>query len=129
MKSKGLQKIVLSKYQNGDTPTRIYRDLNSAIGLRTIEKWRKITYRSGTVTVSNPPGCSRLTRTKENIQQIPFTPKERRISARKLSMELGISQRSVWQIMKNDLELRSYKIVIEPLLSDDQTIKRKKLAN
>jgi len=28
MKSKDLQSIVLSKYQKGDTPTKIYRDLN-----------------------------------------------------------------------------------------------------
>ena len=31
--------------------------------------------------------------------------------------------------MKNDLGLRPYKIVIEPLLSNDQKIKRKKFAN
>ena len=38
MKSKDLQKIVLSMYQNGDTPTKIYRDFNGGIGLRTIER-------------------------------------------------------------------------------------------
>ena len=31
--------------------------------------------------------------------------------------------------MKNDLGLRPYKKVIEPLLSNDQKIKRKKFAN
>ena len=31
--------------------------------------------------------------------------------------------------MKNDLELRPYKKVIEPLLSNDQKIKRQKFAN
>ena len=31
--------------------------------------------------------------------------------------------------MKNDLELRSYQIVIETLLSNDQKIKWKKVAN
>ena len=44
-------------------------------------------------------------------------------------MELDISQKSVRRIIKNDLELRPYKIVIEPLLSNDQKIKRKKFAN
>ena len=38
-------------------------------------------------------------------------------------MELDISQTSVQQIMKNDLEPRSYKTVIKPLLSDNQRIK------
>ena len=31
--------------------------------------------------------------------------------------------------MKNDLGLRSYKVVIEPLLSDDQKVRWKKFAN
>ena len=39
MKSKDLQNVVLSKYQNGDTPTKIYHDLSGAIGLRTIKRW------------------------------------------------------------------------------------------
>jgi len=37
MKSKDLQKVVLSKYQKGDTPTRIYHDLNGTLGLSTIK--------------------------------------------------------------------------------------------
>ena len=38
MKSKDLQKIVFSKYQNGEIPTKIGRDLNDGIDLRTIER-------------------------------------------------------------------------------------------
>ena len=38
MKSKDLQNVVLSKYQNGDIPTKIHRDLNGRIGLRTIKR-------------------------------------------------------------------------------------------
>ena len=44
-------------------------------------------------------------------------------------MELDISQRSVRRIMKNDLGPRSYNVVIELLLSDDQKIEQKKFAN
>ena len=42
-------------------------------------------------------------------------------------MELGISDGSVRRIVKNDLGPRPHKIVIEPLVSDDQGIKRKKI--
>ena len=38
MKSKDFQKIVLSKCQNDDTSTKIYRDFNDEIGLTTIER-------------------------------------------------------------------------------------------
>ena len=56
MKSKGLQKIVLSKYQNDDTTAKIYRDFNDGIGLRTIERWCQIIRRSGSITLSSPTG-------------------------------------------------------------------------
>ncbi len=44
-------------------------------------------------------------------------------------MELDISERSVRRIMKNDLGLYPCKKVIEPLLSDEQKVKRKQFAN
>ena len=44
-------------------------------------------------------------------------------------MELGISATSIRRILKKDLGLKSYKKVIEPSLSNDQKIKRKKFAN
>ena len=67
MKSKDLQKVVLSTYQNGDNPTKIYRDLNGGIGLRTIERWCQMIRRSGCVKLSSPPGGPRFARTKDNI--------------------------------------------------------------
>ena len=128
MKSKDLQKVILSKYQNGDNPTKIHRDLNGGIGLRTIKRWCQMIRQSGSIKLSSPPGGPRFARTKGNIQKVRhrLRPKKR-VSARKLSMDLQISERSVRRIMKNDLGLRSYKKVIEPLLSNDQKIKRKKI--
>ncbi|CAF2122824.1 unnamed protein product [Rotaria magnacalcarata] len=70
MKSKDLQNIVLSKYQNGDTPTKNFRDLNGGIGLRTIKRWCQMILQSGSITLSNPPGCPRLARTKGNIRKV-----------------------------------------------------------
>ena len=85
---------------------------------------------SGSIKLSSPPGGPRFARTKGNIQKVKHRlRRKKRVSARKFSMELGISERSVRRIMKNDLWLRSYKKVIEPLLSNDQKIKRKKIAN
>jgi transposase len=72
MKSKDLQKVVLSKYQTGDTPTQIYHDLNGGVGLRTIERWCQMIRRSGSIELSSPPGFPRLVRTKENIQKVKY---------------------------------------------------------
>ena len=72
MKSKDLQKIVRSEYQNGDSSIQIYHDLNGGISLRTIERWCQMIYRSGSITSPSPPGCSRLIRTKENIQKVKY---------------------------------------------------------
>ena len=86
--------------------------------------------RSGTITLSKPLGGSRLARTKKNIQKVKNRlRRKKKVSARKISMELDISERSVRRIMKNDLGLYPYKKVIEPLLSDDQKLKRKQFAN
>ena len=58
---------------------------------------------------------------KENIQNVKNRLRRKgQVSARKRSVELDISERSVRRILKVDLELRSYKKIFEPALSDDQ---------
>ena len=37
MKSKDIQKVVKTKYENGEDPTKIYRDLAGAVSLPTIK--------------------------------------------------------------------------------------------
>jgi hypothetical protein len=38
MKSKDLQQVVFRKYEDGDGPTKIFRDLNGSLGLATIKR-------------------------------------------------------------------------------------------
>ena len=80
MKSKDLQKVVLSKYQNGDTPTKIHRDLNGTIGLRTTKRWCQMIHRSGSVKLSSPPDGPHFARTKGNIQKVKHVYAERKES-------------------------------------------------
>ena len=112
-----LQNVVLSKYQNGDTPTKIYHDLSGAVGLRTIKQWCQMIRQTGIISLSSSPGCPHLVRTTANIKKV----KDR------LSTELDISRISVRRILKNNMGIRSYKKIIEPSLSDDQRVKRKTL--
>ena len=88
MKSKDLQKVVLSKYQKGDTPKQIYHQLNGGLGLRTIERRCQMIRRSGSIKLSSIPGGPRFARTKDNIQKMKHRlRRKKRVSARKLSME------------------------------------------
>ena len=85
---------------------------------------------SGFIALSTPPACPRFVRTNGNLQKAKYhLRRKRRVSARRLSMEFQISQTSVRRIMKSDLELHLSKIVIEPLPSDYQKLKRKKFTN
>ena len=96
MKSKDVQKVVISKYEKGDrTLTKIFQDLNSAISLSTIERWYRQIYESGSINLSKPPGRPRIIRTKGAIEKVK-TPLNRcnLVSSRKIARELGISRTS-----------------------------------
>jgi hypothetical protein len=70
MKNKDLQRVVFSKYQDGDRPTKTYRDLNRAIGLSAIERWCKSIREHGSVKLTSPPDRPRTIRTKGAIKKI-----------------------------------------------------------
>ena len=130
MKSKHLQKVVLSQYHNGDTTTKVHRHLNDGIDLTTIKRWCQIIHQSSSIKLLSAAGGRCFVRTKGNIQKVKHRLcRKKRVSTGKLSMELCSSDKSVWRIMKNDLGLHSYKIVIEPLLSNHQTEKICKLVS
>ena len=70
MKTKDFEYLVLPTYQNGDGTTRIFRDLNGSISLRTIERWCKAVRDTDSINLSSSSGRQRTIRTKGNIQKI-----------------------------------------------------------
>ena len=70
MNSKDFQNLELSQYQSGDGQTKIFRDLNGFVSLRTIERWCKAVRVTGSINLSSPPGRQRTIRTKGAIQKI-----------------------------------------------------------
>ena len=68
--SKDFQNLVLSKYQNGDGPTRIF---NCFVSLRTTERWCKAVRVTGSINLSSPPGRQRTIRTKGPIETWPYS--------------------------------------------------------
>ena len=92
MKSTDIQKLVLSKYESGDGPTKIFRDLNGTISLPTIERWCKSIRDAGFINISKPPGRPKTIRIKAAIRKVKHRLKRRKtVSSRKLARELGIS--------------------------------------
>ena len=130
MKSKDLQKLVLSKYECGDSATRIFHDLCGAILRKTIYNWCKTIRETGSIEMTTSPSRLRTIRTKNMIQKVKTRLKrKKRVSSRKLAQELDISRTSVRRILGTDLGLRPYKKRIVPLMADAQKLKRKKFAS
>ena len=124
MKSKDLQKLVLSKYENGDSATKIFHDLQGMISRKTTFNWCKMIRETGSIDLTTSSGRRRIIRTKNMVQKI-----KNRLKRKKLAQEIDISKTSVLRVLKDNLALRPYKKRIVPLMTDAQKAKRKKFAN
>ena len=110
MKSKDLQKLLLSKYELGQTRKRIFEDLNGAVSYPAVKRWCKMIRETGAIDLSKRSDCDRIVRTKAPIQKIKRKPKgDQKISCRKLTLEMDISFSSAYRILKKDLKMRPYK--------------------
>jgi transposase len=68
MESKEIQTAVKNKYENGDGPTKIFRDLGGGVvSLQTIKLWIKMIRETGSINFAYSPGRPRAIRTKSNI--------------------------------------------------------------
>ncbi|CAF2134317.1 unnamed protein product [Rotaria magnacalcarata] len=70
MKSKDLQKLVLSKYENGDSTSKIFNDLNGSVSYHTIRRWCKMIRERGSIDLSHTPGRPPIVRTKVMIRKL-----------------------------------------------------------
>ena len=110
MKGEDLQKLVLSKYEAGQTPKKLFQDLNGAVSYQTVKRWCKMIPETGAIDLSKPSGCHRTVRTKAAIQKIKRKSKGgKRISCRKLPLEMNMSFSSAYRILRKDLQMKPYK--------------------
>ena len=70
MKSKNLQKLVLSKYEAGQTPKKVFEDLNGVVSYPTGKRWFKMIRETDATDLSKPSACHRTVRTKAVTQKI-----------------------------------------------------------
>ena len=130
MKSKDLQKLVLYKYEVGQTPKKIFEDLNGAVSYRTVKRWYKMIREAGAIDLSKSFGCHKTVRTKAPTQKIKRKSKSgKKISWRKLALEMDMSFSSACRILRKDLKIKPYKKTVEPLLKDEHKAQWKKFAN
>jgi transposase len=130
MKSKDLRKVVFWKYEDGDGPTKILRDLNGSLGLNTIKRWCKTIRDTGSIQLSTSPGAPRFARTSKTIQKVKHKLDQKRmVLIRRLAKEYDISKSSAHQILKEDLELHAYKMTIEPKVTEEPKKRTKKFVN
>ena len=128
MKNKGLQKLVLSKYECGSSTMKIFHYLCGPISRKTIFNWCKMVRETGPINMTTLPGYLRIIRTKNMIQKINSRLKsKKRVSSRKLAQELDISRTSVRRVLRNDLGLRLYKKRIVPLITETEKSRKKNL--
>ena len=88
MKSKDLQEVVRRKHEDGDTPTKIFRDLNGCLGLTTIKRWCKMLRDTGSIELLTTSGAPRLARTSKVIQKVKHKLTQNQVSVRGLALSL-----------------------------------------
>lgn len=84
---------------------------------------------TGSIELLKTSGAPRLARTSKVIQKVKHKLTQNQVSARGLAKEMGISKSSAHRILREDLKLYAYKMVIVPKLTDEHKKKRKKFAN
>ena len=110
MKSKDLQKLVLSKYEAGQTSKKIFEDSNGEVSYPTVKRWCKMIRETDTIDLSELSGCQRTVRTKAAIQKIKRKSQGgKRIPCGKLALEMDMSFSSAYRILRKDLKMVSYK--------------------
>ena len=96
MKSKNIRKVVRTKYENGDNPTKICRHLAGAVSLRIIKLLIKMINTTGSIILSSSPGCPRTVGTKAAIVKVKnHLNQKKRVSTRKLAKEMNTSRRCI----------------------------------
>ena len=86
MKSKNFQEIVVSKRQDRDGLTKVFRGLSEKFCLKTIERWCKMIDQTGSINIGHPADCLRIVRTLSTIERVKNRMKRRgRVSPRRLS--------------------------------------------
>ncbi len=122
--------VIFKKYENGDGPTKNFRDLAGVVSLETTKLWIKMINNTGSISLSSSPGRPRTDRIKSNVSKVKKRlDRKKRVSTRRLGAGMKISKSSVHRILREDLGYFPYKKTKQPKLTSVQKKKIIKFAN
>lgn len=123
---------------NGESVTVVQREFRRRFGIdrhghvpsrNTILKWVKHLRTKGSLLKTKPSGPPRVVRTQENVERVRLAMVQSPgRSARRLSAELQVSDRSVRRILKAELHFHPYKIALVSKVKDTDYPKRLRFA-
>ncbi|KAL4511889.1 hypothetical protein ABPG72_012734 [Tetrahymena utriculariae] len=117
----------MSKLKKGEKPINIHKHLSNKVSLSTIKRWNKSIKLHGSIKFAKQgrPLSVRnshfVKKVKKEITKVG--------SQRKVAQKLQISQPSVHRILKQNLQLKPYKMRVEPHLTFKQIEQRQKFVN
>ena len=121
MKSKDIQKVVKTKYENGNGPAKIHLHLSGAVTLFTTKLWIKMINTTRSIRLSSSPGCPHKVRTKAVTVKVKNRlNQKKRVSTRKLAKEMNTSRQSIQRILLKGLGCKPYKKTIQPKVTNLQ---------
>ncbi|CAF1428140.1 unnamed protein product, partial [Rotaria sp. Silwood1] len=130
MKSQDFRKVVMRMIDDGMPSIEIEKQLRNVVNQRTIRRWQNLYKETGEIDLKKSTGRPKIVRTKGLIQKV----KQRlvykgRQSARYLAKSFGVSSETMRRIIKDDLNLRVYRITTQPKLTDDHRKRRVSFAS
>ena len=92
----------------------------------TILRWVEVFRTTGSVIKRKPPGLLRSVRTPENVDAVRRAAlADPRRSARRQALALGMSRRSLFRILDDELQFQPFKIMIVQQLAEGDFAQRR----
>ena len=127
---KSLRNLIKSHYESGKKASEIYHCLNKTVKIRTIYNWIKIFNRSGAVEAKTSPGAPRKVRSKAFVKMVHRNVRSNKKtkSARAIAREKDCDHKTVLNAIHHDLNLKCYRRIKVPDLTDEHKDQRLKFA-
>ena len=121
-----MRKLIKSDYEQGKNPNKIYFLLNKLVSRKTIYNIVTKIKNGQSLQSIKPPGRPRTKRTKKFIKNVKkkLLNNKKRKTPQQIANELDCSKELVRLTIRDDLQLKPFKKIVVPSLTEDQKAKR-----